>query len=333
MKMSFAKFSIALLGLSMIACAPKPKLKAIKVTKTSVESTVTTISTGTVEAKHQANLAFGQSGRIARVWIKVGEQVRQGQLLAELENIDAKITFREAEKEAARSEKLFREQLISAQALGNAQKNLEVAKVNLDRTQIVAPFAGLVTELNMEVGELAPTTAAVGKTMLRLIDMEPRVVTGDIDELDLPKVAAGKKARIKVNAIRKEAFDAEVKRVVPFVSTTKDQDRTSKVELAVSDPKTLLTVGASADIEIIVDAKTDVLAVPSRVVSGSIDKRLAFVFRDGVLNQTPIKLGVGNYDRTEVVSGLNVGDVVVYPADDLELKDQMKVEVEMVAWP
>jgi macrolide-specific efflux system membrane fusion protein len=94
-----------------------------------------------------------------------------------------------------------------------------------------------------------------------------------------------------------------------------------------------LPAGASADIEIVAASKDDVLAVPSRVVLGRGDSRYIYRAESGRSLKTPVTIGVGNYERTEVLSGLKEGDVVLYPSENAELVDNQKIIAKVSAWP
>ncbi len=220
------------------ACKKAAELKAVKVTKADVESTVTTISSGTVTAEQQAVLAFGVVGRINHISVKLGDIVKRGQILAELENSDLQVGYQQTAKEWERAQKLFAEGLISQVSLDESRRTAEIARANLDKTIIKAPFDGIVTEQNLQLGESSQTGTQVTKNPIRLIDLKPRIVKGDIDEIDLGHVKIGQRGRIRVPASRTEPFTAEVRRVVPYVDTTKDQDRTSQIELTILDPET-----------------------------------------------------------------------------------------------
>ena len=128
-------------------------------------------------------------------------------------------------------------------------------------------------------------------------------------------------------------MEAEVTKIIPFISTTKEQDRTAQVVLKLLDANSKIPVGASADVEIIVTQKSDALAIPSTLILGSSGQRHVFKEVDGKILKVAIQTGVGNYERTEVVSGLDVGDVIVYPADEVELKDGLKVTANVEPWP
>ncbi len=316
------------------SCSKGPTLRAVKVARTSVESTITTISTGTVEAVQQAVLGFSATGRISRIPAKLGQKVTRGQVLAELDNADLKAVYDDAQKETGRSEQLFKEGLVAQAALDTAKKNLEVAHSNLDKTVIRAPFDGMVTELNIEMGELAMLGAIASKAPIRLIDLKPRIVRGQIDEVDIGKVHAGTAARVKVNAFGSQQLPGKLTHVVPFVSSNRDQDRTSEIEVSVeTENDQLLPVGASADVEMIIDSRPGVLAVPTRVILGTGGGRYVYKLDGSKLLKTPITRGAGNYDRTQVESGLSEGDTVVFPSEDVDLKDGMTVRVDVTKWP
>ncbi len=324
----FAVMSLMLF--SSVSCTRRPTLKAVNVSEASTEATVTTISSGTVEAEQQAVLGFSTTGRIAKVNVKAGDKVQKGDNLAELDNKDLVSIANEAKAEMNRSQQLYRSMLISKSALDTAKKNHEVAQANLDRAIIHAPFSGLVTEVNLEVGELFSQNAV--KTPLRLVDLQERIIKGEIDEIDLGKVKIGQNARVKVPAVRPEAFKAIVNRVVPYVSTTREQDRSSQIELKITEAQDLIPVGASADVEIVVDTREKAPCLPARTILGIGKERYVYQIIDSRLKKVPVVLGVGNYEKTEITSGLKVGDLVAFPSDDVELKEGLKVKVDVQKW-
>lgn len=328
-------FSLVFIAIVLPGCGKKIELKGVRAARATVESSVTTTSAGTVIADQQAVLGFGTTGRVARILVRAGDLAKKGQLLAELENRELKAIAGDTSRELKRTHELFDAGLVSRAALDEAVKNDEVARANLDRSIIRAPFDGIVTEMNLEVGELAQSPSApAGKAPVRIVDMKPRLIRGDIDEIDLSKVRVGTPARIRVPAVGKEWINAEVRRVVPFVSTAKEQDRTSEIELKVVGPaRAQLPVGASAEIEIITDRKENVLAVPTRVILGKTGLRHVFRHVNGKVEEIPVKTGVGNYDRTEILSGIQEGDTVVYPPEETELKTGLRATVNLQPWP
>ena len=327
------KFSTGTFLFLLTSCGRPLVLKGVKATETRVEATVTTTTSGTIEAEQQAILSFTTTGRVARINVKVGAEVKKNQILAELDNNDLKTIRDDAERESKRGDELFKEGLISRAGLDESKKAFEIARSNYERSVIRAPFDGMISDLNLQIGELsqsAPTT----KAPMQIMDLKPRIIKGEIDEADLGKVKVGSPARVKILAMRrKEPFEAEVTQVVPFVGTTREQDRTSRIELRFKNVTELIPVGASADVEIIVNSKEGVTALPTRAVVGSGSKRSVFVWDGARLQKREVQLGLGNYDRTEIVSGIKSGETVALPGEDIELVDGMKAKVDTSPWP
>lgn len=302
-----------------------------------VESTVTTINSGTVEAQSQAALAFGTVGRIAKIYVTLGSKVNAGSLIAELENADLKAIYKETEKELVRAEELFKNGLVSISNLDSAKRAREVSRLNYEKTVMKAPFAGLITAMDLKPGEFyQSSTNASNKPAVQIIDLKKRIIKGEIDEVDLQKVAIGYLARVKIPAMKNQIFKAKVTNVVPFVSTAKDQDRTSQIELEIIEANNdgvLIPVGASADVEIISEAKDNVNILPAGVFMGTGKTRNLFKIVKGKLVKQEVKLGLGNYERVEVLSGLTENEIVARPLEGVEMVDGMKVEAIEKKWP
>lgn len=322
----------------LLACSKTPEIKGALVAKTSVESTVSTVSSGTVEALQVAVLSFGANGRVDKIFVHLGEIVKKGQLIATLDNSDARALVEQVERDYGTAQKLLSEGLISKAALDESKKAYEVARSNFDKTQILAPFAGQISELNLQIGETASTLlASPQKVAVRIVDLKPRLIRGQIDEIDLPKVSVGAKARVRIQSVQADSMEAVVTKVIPYISTSKEQERTVQVELQITKPseesRGLLPAGASADIEIVVAAKVDALAVPARAILGVTGKRYIFRVVDQRLKKTEVEAGVGNYEAIEVLKGLDLGEVVAFPSENVEFKDDMKVKVNLIPWP
>ncbi|MEK6705123.1 MAG: hypothetical protein AABZ06_04995, partial [Bdellovibrionota bacterium] len=94
----------------------------------------------------------------------------------------------------------------------------------------------------------------------------------------------------------------------------------------------LIPGGASAEIEIVTDAKDNALAIPSRAVLGMGEQRYVFRYIKGRIRKTPVTRGIGNYERSEIVSGISQGDIVVLPGD-AAIKDGLRANIEIQPWP
>lgn len=328
--------ALLLLLISAVSCGPKVELKVIRLGTGPVESTVTTTNSGTVEAKQQAELAFGTPGRISRIHVSLGDKVKQGAIIAELENSDLKAIYGEAQRDYERAQEFFKSGLVSKANLDSAQRAREVARSNLNKTMIVAPFDGMITALNIKVGEFYQSSAGITsvekKIDVQIIDLKTRLIKGEIDEVDLQKIKIGQPARVKVPALKNQMIDARLTKVVPFVSTVKDQDRTSQIELEILEDKLLIPVGASADVEIVVERKENASILPTSTLTGVGKSRSVFVVKDNKLVKKSVKTGTGNYDRVEILEGLDKNDLIAQPLEGVELTEGMKVKYEESKW-
>nr|MBP9682399.1 hypothetical protein [Bacteriovorax sp.] len=144
---------ILLLLMITISCSGKTKVEAIKLAKGNVESTVTTINSGTIKAQSQAELAFGTIGRIAKIYVSLGKKVEANTIIAELENADLLAIYNESQKELSRHQELFDSGLVSAANLESAKRAREVARINYEKTVMKAPFPGMITAMELKIGE------------------------------------------------------------------------------------------------------------------------------------------------------------------------------------
>lgn len=256
---------------------------------------------------------------------------------AEARAEDACLRAVDAEREAQRVERLHRQGLSSddtrdratteararAAACRAAQANLGVSDANIalrraavDKTILTAPFDGIVAEVNPEVGEYVtpsppgiPTPPAVD-----LIDDTCVYVSAPIDEVDAAAIRPGQAAMITLDAIRDRRFPGRVRRVAPYVVDIQKQARTVDVEVefdAAGELPTLLT-GYSADVEVVLAERSKVVRVPTEAV---LEGSRVLLYVDGVLQERRFTPGISNWRYTEVLKGLQEGELLVTSLD------------------
>jgi len=196
--------------------------------------------------------------------------------------------------------------------VGQAEANLRLARVQRERTELIAPFDGTVAKIVGEVGEYS-TPSPPGVAMppaIDLIDETCLYVKAPMDEVDAPKIRIGQPVRITLDALPKQSFPGKVKRVAPYVSAVEKQARTVDVEATFDDPAAIghLLVGYSADAEIILDVRHDVLRVPT---SALLEGGRVLLLVDGKLSERKVKTGLANWEYTEIIDGLGAGDPIV----------------------
>jgi HlyD family secretion protein len=183
-----------------------------------------------------------------------------------------------------------------------AEARVSVASATLERTVLRAPFEGTVAEINGELGEfLTPSHSCL-------------FIKAPIDEVDAPSIRTGMPARLSLDAFPDRTFQATVRRVAPYVLDVEKQARTVEVEAEIDEPGELtnLLPGYSADLEVILATRESVLRVPTQSI---LDGDRVLVLADRTIEERPVETGVSNWEYTEVVSGLQEGEVVVVSVD------------------
>lgn len=194
-----------------------------------------------------------------------------------------------------------------------AQARIGASRADTARTVVKAPFDGIVAEVNGEVGEyLTPSPPGIPTLpAIDLIDDACLYVTAPIDEVDAAQLRVGMAGRISLDAYRGKHFTGKVRRIAPYVLALEKQARTVEVEVDFESPAEIrhLLVGYSADIEVVVDARDDVLRIPtSALMPGG---RVLVLTEGGVLDERKVEAGLSNWEFTEAKGGLARGDRVV----------------------
>jgi HlyD family secretion protein len=216
-------------------------------------------------------------------------------------------------------------------AVRQAEARQAATRIEQGRTVLYAPFDGVVAKIVGEVGEYStpsppgvPTPPAID-----LIDSTCLYVSAPMDEVDAPKIRVGQPARITIDAYGKRQFEARVRRVAPYVTAVEKQARTVDVEVDFVKPEEIkeLLVGYSANIEIVLEVRDNVLRVPTAALLEG-GKVLLFNGDDGVLEERNVKTGIANWEYTEVLEGLQAGDRIVISLEKEGVKAGVRAAVD-----
>ncbi|MFH1675102.1 MAG: efflux RND transporter periplasmic adaptor subunit [Pseudomonadota bacterium] len=199
-----------------------------------------------------------------------------------------------------------------------------VAKANLERTRLIAPFDGVIAEITGELNEyVTPSPPGIATPpAVELIDNTCFYVVAPIDEVDAPSVAVGMPARVSLDAFGDRRFEGKVRRIADYVLELEKQARTVDVEVEFTNPEDIkqLLAGYSADVEVILDLRQDTLRIPTQAV---LDGKRVFVYLpdDKLLEERTFESGISNWDYTEVMTGLQAGELVVISVDRAGVED------------
>lgn len=197
-----------------------------------------------------------------------------------------------------------------------AEASIDDAREAFDDTILLAPFAGYVSAMDVEVGQVVDP----GTRIVEMTDVTPLVVEADIDEVDIRDVSVGMPARIEVDALDDQEFAATLDYVAP-----EGRDVGSvvnyEVEFTLIDQDPAIRAGMTADANVVLEIREDVLVVPNRFVRR--DPRdetrgvVSLLEADGTLTEREVALGLRGDANTEIVSGLTVGETVAIDPDNV----------------
>ena len=235
-----------------------------------------------------------------------------------------------SKEEAARTDaEVRRASCNTAKAdIAQAEAKFKATRVEQGRVALYAPFDGTVAKIVGELGEYStpsppgvPTPPAID-----LIDDACLYVKAPMDEVDAPKIQTGQPVRITLDALPGKLLPGKVRRVAPYVSAVEKQARTVDIEVDFDQPEAAgkLLVGYSADVEIILAGRDNVLRIPTAAIQEG-GKVLLFNADSGKLEDRQIKTGLANWEYTEVVDGLKAGERIVTSLDKEGVKVGAKV--------
>ncbi len=267
--------------------------------KAQVDLQVAEAKTLTARAEQACLIAEGAEREAARL-LKLQ---RRKNIVSE-ETVDLAVTDAQAKRAACKA---------AHAAIRVNKARIAAARAELERTIVRAPFNGVVAEVNAELGEFVTPSPPGIPTLpaIDLLDVSCLYVSAPIDEVDAPAIHPGMKASVTLDAFPDQHRSGLVSRIAPYVLDREKQARTVEVEVKLADPNDLrgLLPGYSADLEILLESRDNVLRIPTEAV---LDGNRVLVYHpDAPLSERRITIGLSNWNYTEVLSGLEKGEEIV----------------------
>ncbi len=295
----FLRLSIACFALLANACAQQQEEEAVAFQAVEVEirdMRITAEATGEIEPIRKVEVKSKASGEILDLYVDSGDKIEPGALLARVDPRDvrnahdqatadlevAKARMKISEAQLARSEELFRSEVMTAQeyesrqlehanaqaALVRATTNLELAELRLTDVTIRAPMSGTILEKLVEEGQViqsATGNVSGGTTLLIMANLDDMRVRTLVDETDVGQLSAGMPATVSVEAFPDRTFRGEIEKIEPQATVV--QNVTMFPVIVLLDNRAgLLKPGMNAEVEVLVDERMAVVAVPNNAV-------------------------------------------------------------------
>ena len=192
---------------------------------------------------------------------------------------------------------------------------LQDAAYDLQYTQVVAPRAGVVMAKLVEEGTVVPAgTAALreGTGLVTIADISEMYVLADVDEVDIAPVSEGQRAEIAVASLPDSKLKGQVVKIFPLGIADQTVVR-FQVKVHIKNPSISLRPGMTADVTITVAERSDVLVVPDLCITRAKDETTVEVIREQTLEKREVKVGLSNWEETEILEGLKEGEELLIP--------------------
>ncbi len=312
--------------------------QVVRVTRRDLETRVK--ATGIVKPMIGAQVRVGSriSGVVSRLYVRVGDTVAKGQILAELDARDllatqraaaAALALSEANLTYARADLARKRDLFAADAMAQsdldlaeqaaavaeqqrkqAQANLDFAGVQLAYTRITAPIAGVVASVSTQEGETVAASLAA-PTFLTLVDLARLEVWAYVDETDIGRIRRGQRARFTVDTYSGHQFDGRVTAIYPQAEIRDNVvDYVTVVRFQTPRDFTLRPE-MTTTLQLLVSAREQVLALPLRAIRREGARSFVWCRRAGAPERRWVTIGSSDDTFCEILDGLRQGDEVL----------------------
>lgn len=302
---------------------------------------------GSLDPEWRADVAAKVEGRIEKVFVREGDKVKKGAVLAKLEPVDteaellaaqgeyrdAETVLRKAESDLARYTRLYEQGAISEQVMydykfakDNAAAKLETArgtwqakKSLADGTEIIAPADGVVYKRYFQEGYYAKA----GEPLFAIADIAKLKTVINVPEGHIAGISVGNTAKIILPAFENKGIIGTVTRIAPVADLP---EHTFSTEISVDNTEGLYA-GVFATVKLQAKPKNDVLTIPLYAIVMRDDQKTAFVVdENGVVKRRVLSVGYMNDKIAEILGGLDEKDLVVTGGQN-KLREGSKVTV------
>jgi len=290
-------------------------------------------NTATLEAVEEASVVSKVRGIIQQIMVEEGDNVREGQIIAKIEDIQyrieaerAKATMDRMFNDYQRNKELFEKELISAEVYENSrfeyesQKSVyELAELNYQYTSIKSPITGVVSERLIKVGNMI----GIDQQVFQVTDFDPIQAVLYIPEHERSKIKVSQRTEILADALPAQIFYGSVERISPIIDPSTG---TFKVTVYMNRGQDELRPGMFSRVKIVYDTRENTKMIPKAAIISEDEIQSVFVIKDSLAFRKIIRTGYVNGINIEVLDGLTDGETVVTTGQG-SLADSTKVNI------
>jgi len=336
--------SMAIILASCGSTSEKLNFQTIGVQRKTISTTI--LATGIIKPKVGAEVRVGSrvSGIVKKLYVKNGDEIRKGELLANLDDSElsarfrlevanlenAKTVLKYAKIEVQRVKTLADKDFASTQTYDNAVKNyymaisqvaseqaaVDFATTELSFARISAPISGVIGSVSTQEGETV-SAAFTAPTFVTIIDLARIEVWVYVDETDIGKVETGQKATFTVDTYSGNTFEGTVSAIYPKAEI-RDNVVNYVVIIEILDRKNkILRPEMTTSVNIQTSAINRVLCIPNNVIKRKNDETIVYVLENGKPTIRKIKTGTKGGQMTEIMEGLKENERIIVNGEEI----------------
>ena len=310
---------------------PPMSVEATKVAVQAMPQAITAV--GSLRSDESITVRPEVAGRISAILFQEGQQVAKGTTLVRLDPAinqaevqQARANLKLAQSKYERAIDLSQRNFISGQAKDEAENNLRVAEAalaladaRLAKTEIRAPFSGVIGLRVVSVGDYVKE----GADVVNLESIDPLKVDFRVPEIYLTQLGVGQTLTVTLDALPGKAFDGSVYAVNPLIDAA---GRSVVIRAIVRNADTTLRPGMFARVRLITRDEKQSLVIPEQAIVPQGDEQFVFRVVDGKVSRVKVEIGQRRDAKVEILRGLAPDDVVV-TAGQLKLRDGVAVTI------
>ncbi len=302
--------------------------------------------TGEIQPIREIDIKTKIGGKVTKFFVDENDYVKAGDVIAHIEptyeqsaqitNIknnlrSAEIRLKRAEEDVQNSRGLFEKNYISQRELDDAEDEFIQANLDHDKwveqnqliedietegtiAKVVATASGTVIDKLVEVGEMVRSdigSYSEGTVIVKLADLTNMIVSSSINEVDIAKIHKDQEVSIQVDAFPYKSYKGRITKISAS-AVESNNVKVFDIEISILDSDDHLKPGMTANVTIIGETKSDIVTIPIRAIFNNTDGQdiVYKVESDTISGEVIVKTGINDFQKVEIISGLEVGDKI-----------------------
>ena len=275
------------------------------------------LTTGTILANEEVDLKSEENGKITRIYFKEGSFVKAGDLLVKINDADLQAQLQSAKSrlELQKDTEYRQKQLLEKEAISQEdydmtanqlqvnQAEVELIKARIDKTEIRAPFSGIVGLKNVSEGSFVTNSIVIAS----LQNINPIKIDFSIPERHSSMVEVGDEINFTISGNNKK-YIGKVYAIEPKIDPV---TRTLQIRALCSNTGREILPGSFASVELVLKKIENAILVPSEALIPDIQGQKIFVYRNGIATPQQVETGIRTDKTVQLTSGVSEGDTII----------------------